>query len=156
MKMHLSPVLLLLAAWSLPLQADLPCREDGYGNYICDERSEDTFFYSQDEEVEDVYRGIPTGIPGIVTPRPTLRQAQPRDEAASPAPTFGAGAAADDEDGEVVDDIAEDGLGNYRATTSDGRVIFGSPDPYGDTSWRDVNGLRVECAFDDEGRLICP
>lgn len=151
MKLHTLTLFVLLMMGTASLQAQLPCREDVYGNYICDELSEDPDLYPE----EDYDPGIATGIPGVPTPRPTLRQAPPADGRTAPVAPILAGddAAVDNED--MVYEVTEDGIGNYTARAADGRVLIGQPDAYGDLGWRDQQGNPVDCEFDRSGLLVC-
>lgn len=150
MKLTSLTLLVLLATGSAALHAQLPCREDAYGNYICDGRSDDPDMYP--DEDGQVQTGIPSGIPGVPTHRPTLRQAQPAADGRPAAPILGG---ADPDDSGPVYEVTEDGLGNYRARTGDGRVLHGATDAYGELVWRDQLGNPVDCAFDQTGRLAC-
>ncbi|NND68640.1 MAG: hypothetical protein HKN19_13720 [Halioglobus sp.] len=154
MKLHTCTLFVILALGSASLQAQMPCREDAYGNYICDERRADPDLYPE----EEYDSGIPTGIPGIPTPRPTVRQNQSDDAVTERAPVLGGSDDRDsgDEDGGEVYDVTDDGMGNFKARAGDGRILFGLPDPYGELSWRDQQGRLVDCAFDESGRLVCP
>jgi len=155
MKLHTCTLFVLLALGSASVHAQLPCREDAYGNYICDELREDPDLYPE----EEYDPGIATGIPGVPAQRPTVRRSEPVDSRAAPAapaPRAAAGGDDDDEDRGVVYEVDDDGMGNFKARTGDGRVLFGAPDAYGDLGWRDQQGRPVDCAFDESGRLVCP